>query len=231
MGERQRKLLMVIVEEYISSAAPVGSGVIAEKYFNDLSSATIRNDMAELEENGYIFQPHTSAGRIPTLAGYSFYLENFVTTGEINQKHKKTIETTLANINANEEGIKTLAKTLAELSEGAILVGFSPMNVYYTGISNLFRQPEFQQNALMFSMSEIIDHLDEVMSRIYHTVDNQVKVLIGEDSPFGQFSSVVMTKYEFSGQVGLIGILGPNRMNYRQNMGLIQFSQELLKNK
>lgn len=230
MGDRQKKLLKVIVEEYISSAAPVGSGIIAEKYFSDLSSATIRNDMAELEEDGYIFQPHTSAGRIPTVAGYRFYLDNFVDLGEVNSKHKKLIEETLKVIDKNEEGIKTLAKTLAEVSDGAILVGFSPMNVYYTGISNLFRQPEFQQNALVFSMSEIIDHLDEVMSRIFNSVDSQVKVLIGEDSPFGEFSSVVITKYEFSGHEGLIGILGPNRMNYRQNMGLIQLSQELLKN-
>ncbi len=223
-------MLKVIVEEYISSATPVGSGIIAEKYFSDLSSATIRNDMAELEEIGYISQPHTSAGRIPTLAGYGFYLENFVASGEINSKHRKVIEETLRSIGKDEEGIKTLAKTLAELSGGVILVGFSPINVYYTGISNLFRQPEFQHNNLMFSMSEIIDHLDEVMAMVFNSVNEQVMVLIGEDSPFGEFSSVVIVKYEFSGQVGLIGILGPNRMNYRQNMGLIQLSQELLKN-
>ncbi len=226
---KQDNLLKVIVEEYIQSANPVGSSLIVEKYFPDLSSATIRNYMADLEEEGLIYQPHISAGRLPTAAGYRRYVDLLASGWQVSGKKKKVIDDLSSRIESDEAGIKMLAKGLAEVSENAVLVGFGPLNVYYTGISNLFRQPEFLEQGSVYSMSEVIDHLDEVMSLIFHQLSaEKVEILIGKENPFGEMCSVVLTKYSIGKSEGIIGILGPSRMDYRENGGLISQIKEIL---
>lgn len=76
--ERRQKLLQFIIDEYVNTAQPVGSGALVQKYRLPFSSATIRNEMAVLEDEGYITQPHTSAGRIPTDVGYRYYVETLM---------------------------------------------------------------------------------------------------------------------------------------------------------
>ena len=224
----QDNLLKVIVDEYIKSASPVSSSLIVEKYFPELSSATIRNHMADLEEAGLIAQPHTSAGRVPTALGYGRYVDFLAGDFQASGRNKKILHDLSENASADELGIKLLAKALAEVSNNAVLVGFGPLDVYYTGISNLFRQPEFLEQAFVYSMSEVIDHLDEAMSRIFHQIDGEVKILIGDENPFGGMCSVVLARYKLKGEEGIIGILGPSRMDYRENGGLIKQVQEIL---
>ncbi|MFA5029446.1 MAG: hypothetical protein WC518_01690 [Patescibacteria group bacterium] len=228
MADRKDNLFKIIVEEYLNSANPVGSSLVVEKYFPDLSSATIRNEMAELEEADLIYQPHTSAGRIPTIKGYQYYLDKFVGAGELNAKQRKNLDKLRSELKADQESIKVLAKNLAELSREAVLIGFGPQDVYYTGIANLFRQPEFYQQALVYSMSEIIDHLDEVMFKIFTKIDARAKILLGADNPFGEASAVILGQYRLKGQPGLVGILGPSRMNYANNLGLIDYTQQII---
>ncbi len=76
--DRQKKLLKVIIDEYTISAIPVGSKVINDKYFEDLSSATIRNEMATLEKDGFLIKTHTSSGRVPSTTGYQYYEKNIM---------------------------------------------------------------------------------------------------------------------------------------------------------
>lgn len=228
MADRKDNLLKAIVEEHIGSASPVGSGLIAEKYFPDLSSATIRNDMAQLEADGLIYQPHTSAGRVPTAFGYQYYLDRFYTPQDVGLANCKDLDD--LSLSADRQGIKTLAKKLADLCTEAVLVGFSANDVYYTGIANLFRQPEFAKLPLVHSLSEVIDHLDEVMANIFKRIDDEPLVLIGDNNPFGNDSSAIITGYQLAGERGIIGILGPNRMDYKENISLLKYSQKLLSN-
>ena len=78
LNDRKRKILQAIIDEYIGTAEPVGSRSISKKENLGLSSATIRNEMADLEEMGYLIQPHTSAGRIPSDEGYRFYVNSLM---------------------------------------------------------------------------------------------------------------------------------------------------------
>src|SRR5499427_367024 len=77
MDTRHREVLIALIREYVDSAEPVGSRVLSRRHFPSLSPATIRNVMADLEEMGYLAQPHTSAGRVPTDKAYRFYVESF----------------------------------------------------------------------------------------------------------------------------------------------------------
>lgn len=228
MEARKDNLLKIIVEEYIASASPVGSSLVVEKYLPELSSATIRNEMAQLEEEDLICQPHTSAGRIPTLNGYRHYIDSFVGEGKISEKDRKQLEQLAQELSADEISIKTLAKALAEISDSTILIGFAASNVYYTGISNLFKQPEFAAHQLVFSMSEVIDHLDDVMGKVFNEIKDEVRILLGQENPFGEMSSAILVKYRHQDSEGLIGILGPSRMDYKKNLGLLKFAQEII---
>jgi len=226
MNPRQEKLFKIIVEQYIKAAQPVGSKLIVEKYLSDVSTATIRNDMVELENNGLIMHPHTSAGRIPTEAGYKKYVKDNIDIKSVLDKNDKNfIEKSIKGINSNssnnENIVKNLAKILAEQSKLSIFIGFSKNSVYYTGLSNLFQQPEFQDMSLICNLTRVVEHLDEVMQDIYQKTQ-ELQIKIGSDNPFAQDCSAIMTKTKNI----LLGILGPLRMDYQKNIKLINFIKE-----
>lgn len=95
LGERKRKILSSIVNEYIAGAEPVGSRHIAKNYGLGLSSATIRNEMADLEEMGYLEQPHTSAGRIPSVKGYRFYVNELMSNYQLSMQELESLKAML----------------------------------------------------------------------------------------------------------------------------------------
>jgi transcriptional regulator of heat shock response len=213
MFPRQKELFKHIVEEYVKTAQPVGSKLVVEKFNLDISPATVRNDMAELEEQDLIFSPHISAGRIPTEYGFKYYVENY-----INFKGVKDFKDIKKNKN-----IKEIAKQIAEESGLAVLVGFGAQDVFYTGLSNLFSQPEFQNLNLVFDVTRVLDHLDEVMEKVYNEI-SQLEIKIGSDNPFSQDCSAVLIKNKSI----LFGILGPMRMNYQKNVQLVNLINEII---
>lgn len=214
MKQRQKNLLEYIVKEYIRTAFPVGSNLLVDKHFKDLSSATVRNEMAELEKEGLITHPHTSAGRIPTEEGYRYYIDNFIKDTEI--KEIKEIRK-LGNF-------KDIAKKIAEISGLAVVISFTKDDVYYTGISNVFSQPEFHQYDLAYNFTSVIDHLDDVISGIYDEIGDSVEVKIGSENPFGADCGLIITKNKEK----LIALLGPIRMDYVKNINLIKYAKKLI---
>ncbi|MGC8554787.1 MAG: heat-inducible transcriptional repressor HrcA [Candidatus Acidulodesulfobacterium sp.] len=123
LNERSREILLGIVEGYFGTASPVGSKFIAENSKLNLSSASIRNIMALLEESGYIYQPHFSAGRIPTAKGYKFYIDSLMKTEKISLKEKENIEIRLSSSNRDLNGIlNQVSILLSDLSHYAGVV-------------------------------------------------------------------------------------------------------------
>ncbi|MFA5076710.1 MAG: hypothetical protein WC480_04845 [Patescibacteria group bacterium] len=229
MEERTKKLLHSIIQEYIQTAVPVGSSALVEKYHLDVSPATVRNEMMELEKAGYIYQPHTSAGRMPTEQGYQFYLDNFLLAKQVSVGQQKDLDKLIKkSTDESEQLIKNLAKGLAEMAGQSVVVGFGPQDVYYTGLSNLFAQPEFSESQLVYNMSLVVDHLDEVMNKIFVTVTDQPEIIIGAKNPFGNICASILTKYKLGRREGMIGILGPMRMDYNANLGLVTYARELI---
>ena len=88
LNERKMKILKAVVKDYIETAEAVGSRTISKKHNLGVSAATIRNEMADLEELGYLVQPHTSAGRVPTEKGYKLYVDLLMGTNELNDSDK-----------------------------------------------------------------------------------------------------------------------------------------------
>lgn len=223
MTNRQSQLLKNLIEKYLVSAEPVASALLAEK--SDVSSATIRNDMAVLEDDGFIEQPHTSAGRVPTIKGYKFYIANYIKPVKISAAQQKNLK----NAVRSSTPIKSVAKELAELTDQAILVALANNDFYYTGISKLFAQPEFSHHQEVISISSVLDALDKVLVELFETADDETKIIIGDDNPFSPHCSLLVTESKVSQSAkGLLVILGPLRMNYNKNLGLLNYSQNIL---
>ena len=226
ISERQEQILLSLIKEYIKTAQPLSSSFLVDKYDLGISSATARNDMADLEDAGYIFQPHTSAGRIPTDKAYRYYVEKYLLEGD-GKNNKKSFKS-MENLAFNDENeLKKVAKIVAETSNNAVFWAFHKNNLYYTGVSNLFVQPEFKTSEIVCDISIIIDRMEEIIAEIFDNLDLGEQVFIGEKNPFGGFLSSVILKYNNGKQDGVVGLLGPMRMDYEKNLNLIRF----LKNK
>lgn len=227
MDSRKEHLLNTIIEEFIKTSEPVGSKRIAISSAFDVSPATIRNEMVELEKMGFITHPHTSAGRIPTEKGYKYYIQNSLKEKDLTMREKNFLEHAAQEEPARK--IKNLAKGIAEVSHMGVFVAFSEDNFYYTGISNLFSHPEFYSHESVSSMSEIIDRLDDVIYKIFDTIGDDVVILLGRENPFGSECTCIITKFkdkETDG--GIFGVLGPIRMDFQKNYSVVQYVKKLI---
>ncbi len=123
MEKRTLKILETVVDEYIRSGEPIGSKLVQEKIGIKVSSATIRNEMAMLEQLGYLEHPHTSAGRVPTFSGYRLYIENFMPEHKLSEEQKAQIDRIFEDIDADtdDELIEQAGRALAELTKCAIV--------------------------------------------------------------------------------------------------------------
>lgn len=225
MNKRTEQILETLVKEHIKTGQPVGSEALVSKYKLGISSATVRNELAELEREGYIAQPHTSAGRVPTERAYRLCLEGLreKKIGEVEAEiFAKLLE------QRDEAGLKQAAKALAQASNAAVFWAFHRHNLFYTGVANFLSQPEFRESGLIHDVSAIIDRVDEIIDQIFNDVPFEPEVLIGSDNPFSPLCSTIITKYRLGDHAGLFGVLGPMRMNYERNLALIRFIKQHL---
>lgn len=136
MTERQLKILQAIVDEYIVTGEPVSSKLLAEKFESKISSATIRNEMATLEQLGFLEHPHTSAGRVPTFKGYRMYIENLMTPKELTDEEKQTIDKMLGSDFSSEEALlQNAVYALSEITRcAAVILDHSPQFSVITNV-------------------------------------------------------------------------------------------------
>lgn len=227
MTERQKQILSAIIEQYAEVASPVGSKLLA-KIFN-VSSATIRAEMAELERAGYIAQPHTSAGRVPTDKGYRLYVNGL---GEVSHVPEARAERALTmrvqGAGLPEQTIKNAVDTLVELTHNLGLATIGGQ-LYMSGLSNLFGQPEFIQASQVRQVAGLLDNLEPWLRE---AAPNQpLSVYIGRENPIGRSAGCTLIISRFRSPFSdhsYIGTLGPTRQSYREVMSLVRHAgQEL----
>ena len=126
-SERDQQILSAIVRTYIETGEPVSSRTISQRHVESLSSATIRNIMAELEEQGFLYQPHTSAGRVPTASAYRFFAQQVVARATLSAEDEDRIRGELAAASTGEEIAERAGHVLAEISKGLGIVISPPI--------------------------------------------------------------------------------------------------------
>lgn len=222
MTSRQEQLLQDLVESYVAQAEPISSALLAKRLH--VSSATIRNELAALEDEGYVHQPHTSAGRIPTVKGYEFYAQHCLRPKE----PAAAAQQRLKALSKTNDSAKGLAKEMAEVSRTAVLLGFNRNEYYYTGLSQLFSQPEFMDQSVVVSLSRVLDVLDTVMPKLQELSRQEPAVLLGSRNPLGNHVSIFLIQANLRGKEdGLCAMLAPLRTDYNRQLGLLQFVKTL----
>jgi heat-inducible transcriptional repressor len=228
MTERQYKILSAIVEQYAEVASPVGSQLLARAF--NVSSATIRADMAELEHLGFIHQPHTSAGRVPTDKGYRWYVNN-IQTAEPSvavERNARTLDTRLSGAGEPTQAIKSAVDSLVEIT-GNLGIGTIGGQLYMSGLTNLFGQPEFVGAEAVKNVAYLLDNLEPWLRE---TAPNEpLNVYIGKENPIGKASgcSLIISRFRSPySDKSYIGIVGPTRQSYRSVMGLVSHAGQML---
>lgn len=227
MELRQEQLLRLIIDDYIKTAEPVGSKYLVEKYRLDISSATVRMEMSLLADEGFLRHAHISSGRIPTEKAYVYYLQ-FMVNPQLVAK-QEALQSEQMDITDTESVLKCVARRLVEISGETAVVSVGKDWSYFTGITNLFHKPEFQDLQTVTSLGDLIDKFDTVMTSAFDNVPFETQVLIGSHSPFGDQLTTMMIRYRLPEQRhGLIGLVGPMRMNYARNLSLLQSAQKYI---
>ncbi len=229
MTDRQKQILCAIVEQYAEVASPVGSSLLAKVF--SVSSATIRTEMAELERLGYITQPHTSAGRIPTDKGYRFYVNNIgeapgETVGE--RRGERALTARVHHGGVPDRTIRNAVETLVELTSNLGLATIGNQ-LYMSGLTNLFGQPEFMQGAGVQQVAGLLDNLEPWLRE---AAPNQpLNVYIGRENPIGRSAqcSLIISRFRSPySDHSYIGVLGSTRQNYRDVMMLVRHAGQAL---
>ena len=222
MTERQQSILSAIVEQYAEVASPVGSSLLAKVF--KVSSATIRAEMAELERHGFITQPHTSAGRIPTDKGYRFYVNNMGERGissTSERRAEKALTARVQSAGAPERMIRNAVDTLVELTHNLGLATIGSQ-LYISGLSNLFGQPEFINGMQVQQVAQLLDNLEPWLREA--APNEPLSVYIGTENPIGRNAGVTLIISRFRSPFSdrsYIGTLGPTRQSYREVMNLV----------
>ena len=237
---RQTQILVAIIEQYAEVASPVGSVTLAKLF--GVSSATIRAEMAKLEEFGFITQPHTSAGRIPTDKGYRFYVnrlseqqesERFLLNAD-NSRDNFTRSTQAISLRIQsqkaraDQAIRSAVDSLVELTGNLGLATIGDQ-LYINGIYNLFSQPEFKSSETVQSVAQLLDNLEPWLREV--SPNEPLNVYIGSENPIGKSSgaSLIISKFQspFS-ENSYIGVLGPTRQSYGKVIRLVRHTGEFL---
>ena len=230
LSSRQQKILIAIIEEYVKTADPVGSEELARLYNLSISSATIRNIMAELEREGYLYQPHTSAGRVPTDKGYRFFV-NQITQKRLQKmdfKEQQRLEEELIKLKLREKMLaRTLARLLSAFSHNLAITGLLREREYFeAGIKDLVSQPDFRGTDEICQIAEMLDYLDENIENLTKELrPKEVKTFIGKEHLFTESSdcAIVISQCVLPrGERGIVAILGPKIMEYKRNISLIE---------
>lgn len=235
MTERQAKLLGAIIEQYAEIAVPVGSVTLAKLF--GVSSATIRAEMARLEELGLITQPHTSAGRIPTDKGYRCYV-NALNDVHIDtdiapkllDRGTRAIDARVAtHANRTDRAIRSAVDSLVDLTHNLGLATIGDQ-LYMSGMGNLFSQPEFAANPQ--NVQQIARLLDNLEPWLREAAPNEpLNVFIGAENPIGKSSqaSLIISRFRSPySDHSYIGVLGPTRQDYAKVMRLVRHTGAML---
>ena len=228
--QRQKEILCQIIEEYAETASPVGSVTLAKLF--DVSPATIRAEMVKLEALGLIAQPHTSAGRVPTDAGYRFYVNNLegadVSSESMLSRGAHALEVRVSSQSRADAAIRGAVDSLVELT-GNLGLATIDGQLYLSGISRLFTQPEFMDTRRVQAVAKLLDNLEPWLREA--APGEALNIFIGHENPIGKNSevSLIISKFRspFSDR-SYIGVLGPTRQNYSRVMALVKHAGSML---
>jgi heat-inducible transcriptional repressor len=221
------------VSAYIQTGEPVSSQKLARDF--NLSPASMRLALAELEDEGYLFHPHTSAGKVPTDKGYRYYVDFLMAQSQLPDDQKSNILSQYRSRRGSlEQILENTSEILAGLTHYTAIVSFSEWEdkIFYKGLSNIFQHPEFHDLQKLALLVGLLEEKKKLLEILNQESPGELRVYIGTEiaAPvIGDVCSLVVSNYH-SGkkQKGKIAVLGPRRMSYGQTVSALEFVSRTL---
>lgn len=233
LTERQNKILKSIVEEYIETAEPVGSETLEKKYSLGVSPATIRNEMIELTKEGYLRQPHTSAGRVPTPTGFKFYINQLMEEKKPSVTEEVAAKEAIWDYRHEfDRLLREATRALASQTRSLAVAATKGGDIYSAGYAHILDMPEFYDIDVTKSVLNLLDEFKALQSLFEKSYgDEPIHILLGEDlgQEFLEPCGMVFTHFEAGPKrSGNIGVIGPCRLNYPSIVPTIRYFGELI---
>ena len=228
LSDRQTKILKYVIEEYIDTAMPVGSVSLDKKYNLGVSPATLRNEMAELIKLGYLKQPHTSAGRVPTPMALRFFVNNLMQEKNLSVTDEVKIKEKVWDFrNEYEKALREATRELADRTKSLAVAMDTDGDVYYSGTANILDMPEFFDIGLTKHVLALLDHFD-YLDKIWARAEGVegIQILMAEDlgTDYLVPCAIVFARFGTGKKhQGSIGVFGPCRQNYPKLIPTVKY--------
>jgi heat-inducible transcriptional repressor len=231
LSPRQIQILKAIIEEYISTAEPVGSETLDKKYNLGVSPATIRNEMVRLTDMKLLAQPHTSAGRSPTPVAMKYYVDQLMRTHDMSVTDEVAVKEKIWDYRQEvDKLLREATKTLAERTKTLALSATQDGDLYYAGAANILDMPEFYDYELTHRLFETLDRFDFWWDILKEQAD-PFAIVFGEDiGTRGTLAqcSLIYIKFATPHVSGAIGVVGPSRLNYQVIVPVVRYMGGLI---
>ncbi len=232
LSDRQAQILKTVIEEYTTTAEPVGSVTLEKKYSLGVSPATIRNEMMALTRMGFLAQPHTSAGRIPTPMALKYYVRELVKEQQLSTAEEVAVKEKVWDQRFEaEKFLHQITRVLAETTNDLAIACTSRGDVYHAGYAHILDNPEFYDIDVAREVLSLIDeftNLNSIFSKA--TGEETVHILVGDDldSKWFQSLGLVFTDFKTPQLSGSLGVIGPSRLNYSQLIPQVRYFGNLI---
>jgi transcriptional regulator of heat shock response len=216
---RQKLVLKNLIEDYIENGQPVSSAKISKINHLEISPATIRIELSNLENQNLIYHPYTSAGCLPTDLGLRYFIDYIIDNTEMDLGDFKAISNKLSHLtNEYNKLIRAAVKILSE-NYDCISLGTLPNgDIFYSGIANLFKNIDSNFFDKTVEVVDTIDNFDQHINLLVEELEDY-KIFIGQENPIDQMKqhSMIIAGYELQNWgKGIIGIIGSKRMPYQR---------------
>ncbi len=234
--ERKDRVLGIVVGCYIKTVSPVGSQFISDQHMLDVSSATIRSILAELEEEGYLTHPHTSAGRTPTAQGYRYYVDHLMNEIHLLEDEKKRVENECRYYRHQLDiFMEKISQTLTDLTQYTAIVSVNGMKgkVVLKGTSHVVGYPEELDLVKIQAILQILEEKEKILALINQDLQERIAVYIGHEMALKGIDScsLAVSGFNKNGVSGRIAVLGPTRMQYERVVSILDYISEIMSNR
>jgi len=232
---RKEKILAYVVEEYVRHITPISSSQIVDECLCDVSSATVRNILADLEEQGLLTHPHTSAGRMPTQSGYRYYVNHLMHEIKLLTEEKKRILAEYRQgVSQIEELLHKTSEVLAQETRcPSIITIDGEHKIFCHGMSFVAGYPEFNNIKRIQHMLQILEAKEKLLELINRDIEQKIKIYIGDEVGCEDMEDCSLVISKFGGKhgpAGRLALLGPTRMNYEKVISILEYFSELVDN-
>ena len=234
--ERKDRILAIVVGHYIKTITPVGSHFITEEFKLDVSAATVRNILAELEEEGYLTHPHTSAGRLPTQRGYRYYVDHLMNEIQLLEEEKRRIQTEYKrHVHQLEMLMEKTSEVISDLTHYTSIISVDGWEgrIILKGTSHVVGYHENTDILKIQAILRILEEKERLMELVNRDLQHKIDIYIGHEMALKEMDgcSLAVSSFENEGLTGRIAVLGPTRMNYDRVVSALEYISNMLSHK